>query len=409
MADFSNVNHRDDFVIVLKTELDKRASERDLEKKLKEIQKTLDRKGLTKIKLKIDLDTSKLDKLTDRIRRLTSATRVVKFRTDVNDKQLSNLIKNINQLDKLSKIVKIAVDLNKAKADLKEIDNIIKRKRKMTVEIDAKNALLDLKGTDRVSNTQQVLENASKQIGNYRAVGTISREIIADQERLKQVLAETYSGMEKGRVVVRQVKSEINSLGQEVVKYTVAVRKGNREVEEFKGHIDRSTGVIREQKRVLKDNSEEFATMSQRLQTAFQTAPVWMAAMTMIYGPLRGLQDMLNIITEIDTQLTEMKRVMDEPTNMESILRENIELANQLGQSLTAVNEAYIGFARQGFDQQQALDLTRAALVASNVSDLTAEESMDNLTAAIVQFNKEASDAMAIVDAWNEVEISLLA
>ena len=413
MADFSNVTHRDDFVILLRAELDKRASERDVEKKLRDLHKKIEQRGLNKIKLVIQLDTRKLDKLSDRIRRLTSTTRVIKFRTEVNDKQLTNLINKINRLDKLSKVIKIGVELGKAKQDLKHIDDIIKRKRQMTVEIKAiegkdgvviKNVIAEQKGINRIDNTQQVLQNTSKQIAEYRSIGVIAREAMSNHEQLKKVLAETYSNMEQGHVVVRQIKSEINNLGQEILKYTVSVRKGNHETQEFKGVIDKTTGVIREQKRALKDNSEEFATMSRRLQTALQTAPVWMAAMTAIYGPLRGLQDMLAVITEIDAQLTEMKRVMDEPTNMDEILRENIELANELGQSLTAVNEAYMGFARQGFDQQQALDLTKAALVAANVSDLTAEEAMNNITAAIVQFNKEASDAIRIVDAWNEVD-----
>ncbi|WP_072511523.1 phage tail tape measure protein, partial [Mycobacterium tuberculosis] len=47
--------------------------------------------------------------------------------------------------------------------------------------------------------------------------------------------------------------------------------------------------------------------------------------------------------------------------------------------------------------------LTQAAIAAQNVSELTAEESMNYITAAIQQFKLEAKDAMSVVDKWNEV------
>ncbi|MFD0587832.1 phage tail tape measure protein [Paenibacillus sp. GCM10027627] len=138
--------------------------------------------------------------------------------------------------------------------------------------------------------------------------------------------------------------------------------------------------------------------------TAITKTLLWAGAMTSLYAPLHGLQAAIDTILTVNKQLVELKRVMDEGTNFDNLLQGSIDLANELGRSITEVNESLTGFARQGFNEQQILDLTKTATLAQNISDLKAGEAMDAITAAMVVFNIEADKSLGIVDAINNVD-----
>lgn len=129
-----------------------------------------------------------------------------------------------------------------------------------------------------------------------------------------------------------------------------------------------------------------------------------MAATTAFYAPLQGMQQAVQTILEVDKQVTELKRVMDEDTNFDNLLSGSIELAKELGRSITEVNVALTGFARQGFSESEVLALTESATLAQNISELSADEAMDALTAAMTVFNIEASKSISIVDQLNEID-----
>lgn len=140
------------------------------------------------------------------------------------------------------------------------------------------------------------------------------------------------------------------------------------------------------------------------LKVGLAKVPIWAVATTAIYAPIRGLNTAVDTILAVDKQITELHRVMDRDTNFDNMLSGSIDLARELGRSITDVNEALTGFARQGFNETEILDLTKSATLAQNISELTASESMDAITAAMVVFNIEASKSISIVDAINEVD-----
>lgn len=145
-------------------------------------------------------------------------------------------------------------------------------------------------------------------------------------------------------------------------------------------------------------------TFGQSLGTAMQKFPVWMAASTAFFLPLRAMQDAVRTIIEIDSQMTELVRVMDDFADFDGMLRSSIGLANELGRTIRDVNEAMIGFARQGYDEEETIALSKSAVLAQNISELTAKESVDTLTSGMINFNIAAEDSIRIVDSLNEVD-----
>ncbi|MBF6842209.1 phage tail tape measure protein, partial [Acinetobacter baumannii] len=106
--------------------------------------------------------------------------------------------------------------------------------------------------------------------------------------------------------------------------------------------------------------------------------------------------------------LTELKRVMDAPSYVfNDMLQQSIENAKELGglvtDYMTIVNE----FARMGVGEgtpDEILAMSDTAQILANISDLTADESVNALIAAMENFNITAEESIQIADKLNEVD-----
>ncbi|WP_405101406.1 phage tail tape measure protein [Oceanobacillus sp. FSL H7-0719] len=119
----------------------------------------------------------------------------------------------------------------------------------------------------------------------------------------------------------------------------------------------------------------------------------------------RKLQSAIEQVVILDTQMTDLRRVMDAaPHTYNNLLQESISLSSELGNRVQDVNSALVEFARQGYDPSTLLNLTETATIASNISELETTEAMSSLTASMSAFNIEASDSISIIDKLNEVD-----
>lgn len=141
------------------------------------------------------------------------------------------------------------------------------------------------------------------------------------------------------------------------------------------------------------------------LKIALEKFPVWMLASTLFYSTARGISDLTEKVIELDTAMTNMRRVMDLPDHkFNEILTQSIvnvtELSGKLGDYLELVSE----FGRMGFSDVESLDLSNTAQALTNISDLQASESVSSLMAAMIAFNIEAEKSIKIADVLNEVD-----
>ncbi|PZT57503.1 phage tail tape measure protein [Paenibacillus silvae] len=145
-------------------------------------------------------------------------------------------------------------------------------------------------------------------------------------------------------------------------------------------------------------------TLADRFGNAASKVAIWAGATSSVYMVTRALRDMTNVVIQVNSQITQLKRVMDESTDFEGMLSRSIQLANELGRSITEVNENAIGFARMGFDEDQTMNLAKTSTLLQNISELTPQESVDTLTAAMTIYNIEASKSIEIANKLNEVD-----
>lgn len=126
----------------------------------------------------------------------------------------------------------------------------------------------------------------------------------------------------------------------------------------------------------------------------------------MINTAIRGLKDMYSNVVDIDTALTELKKVTTESSAAyDQFMNTASKRSVELGTTIKDYVNSTADFARLGYSMNEAKELAEVANVYNVVGDEI--ESIDQASSSIIStlqaFGIEASSAMSIVDKFNEV------
>lgn len=119
-----------------------------------------------------------------------------------------------------------------------------------------------------------------------------------------------------------------------------------------------------------------------------------------------SLQQVFQSVLDIDSAMTELKKVTDETSvTYNRFLSDAGDRAQQLGATVSDTITATADFARLGYDLQEATDLSNAAItyktVGDGIEDINAAS--ESIISTMKAFGIEAEDSMRIVDKFNEV------
>jgi len=144
------------------------------------------------------------------------------------------------------------------------------------------------------------------------------------------------------------------------------------------------------------------------LTLAFRRVAMWGSAAGIVYGGVAMLRSAVKTMKDVEFGVASLGKVMVEADKdfaafSENVIKFAMKMAKSYGASLAEVIGAMQIFAQQGFEMIDVQRLTEAAVLAANVTVLNQKDAAEGLTSALHQFGIEASNAIQIVDAWNEV------
>lgn len=170
---------------------------------------------------------------------------------------------------------------------------------------------------------------------------------------------------------------------------------------------EKATRTKKKYTKAVKDSTGEIDRHKQSIASMLPQILKWQLAMTAVMKPLRLLQDALTSINEtlVETEdaVISIGRVLDEELGNTEISNELYDIAQRYGQAFENVSEIAQNFARTGLDWNETLAATEAAVLALNVAELDATDASDGLISIMVQFGKDATDLIAIIDELNKV------
>lgn len=246
-----------------------------------------------------------------------------------------------------------------------------------------------------------------------------NKQKLADQSKKNQALEQQKTRELQQQLDLYRRQAQVNVDNIRRTHGSVLTPETNRELDNYIKNVNAlsaTTPNVRNQMKNLdmtfrelgtqvKSSSSHVAGFGEQMGVALKRIPVWMAGMTAFYAPLRGLRNATEQVIMLDTQMTELRRVMDAtPVTYNNLLQDSIALSTELGNRVKDVNQAMVDFARQGYDPDTLIDLTGIATIASNISHLETTDAMSSLTAGMKAFNIEAEDSIEIIDRLNEVD-----
>lgn len=161
---------------------------------------------------------------------------------------------------------------------------------------------------------------------------------------------------------------------------------------QMQGHVNRAAQATRSQMGIMEN-----------FQNALVKFPIWMGASTLFFGAIRSAREFVTNIVEIDSKLITLQKVMSDSANMDEVFNNASQAAERFGQTLSDVLDAYAEFARQGYEGQDLANFGDAALITSNVGEISAQDASNYLTASAAQWKTDSQEAMGNIDAWNEL------
>ncbi len=128
--------------------------------------------------------------------------------------------------------------------------------------------------------------------------------------------------------------------------------------------------------------------------------------MVEVYDIIRYLRQGFNEVLQIDTAMTELKKVTDETAvAYDNFAKSAYASSKKIGSTMKEFIQATADFARLGYSIDEASQLAEAANVYKNVGDNIDDvaQASESIISTMKAFNIEAADSMGIVDRFNEI------
>ncbi len=154
----------------------------------------------------------------------------------------------------------------------------------------------------------------------------------------------------------------------------------------------------------MKQAGAATSAFSNQIRNSFRRVVQWGFASGIVYGVVRAFRSMSQIITEVQTRMVSLQKVMDtSTTNFEQMQDAAVGMATEFGVSIEEVLDGMVVYGQQGLKVDEIMNRTRATMLAVNTTTLSSVEATEALTAAHKVFADSISNSTGFVDAWAAV------
>lgn len=230
---------------------------------------------------------------------------------------------------------------------------------------------------------------------NAKELGATGLSELSSAEEYKRALTEAVMKATDG-------KAQIKSFNNETRELTYTLKTGAHETTEFTA----ATRHLDHQMVALQGTTKRTETFFEATVRKMGEIASYISGMNLISRFTQELRRGIQYIREIDLALTELRKVTDKTEeSYDEFLKTASKIGERLGTTISAVTEATSTFAKLGYSMEQATEMAESAIVYKNVGDNIAstEDAANSIISTMKGFGMEASEAMAIVDRFNEI------
>ena len=273
----------------------------------------------------------------------------------------------------------------------------------------ATNANTQAKRANATATTQKTQADANS-IATMKQRQTAEKgylnTIIQLEAAIKKWTKAEHSKNAESREAYVNLKAEAEALRGVYNAYAQKLHPSVKDVELLTSSTNKADVAFKGIKDTITLNGDATKSLTDRVGGLAEKFNTWFSISQVIMAAYRAVRQMISNVVELDTAMTELKKVTDETDATYNQFLDNATIrAKNLGAALSDVVKASADFARLGFNIGEAEKLADAAIVYKNVGDgiediSTASES---IIATMQAYGVEANDVMSIVDKFNEV------
>ena len=314
-------------------------------------------------------------------------------------KNLNEQIRLTNQILQKEKEIENIKNKPYNSSKISELNKIIDKRKEELSKLEQESATM----TDLMSDEKQrqyILDNTSKALEEL----SIAQKNAADMEQRSYELTQ-----KKATALEAQIKTyeTINTKAVKYYKNELDSLKNDLEVAKSIGNpeeIDKIRARFTTLKTTIKAAGKEGQTFFQKMIDGAKKFSSWMSLTSIISAVVRDIRKMVTNVIELDSAMTNLKKVTDETeTTYNRFFKNTAKQAKELHSTITDLIEQTSTWAKLGYNLSQSSVLAKASMIYSNVGEVDNEQAVTNIVTALKAFDIAAEDVMKIPDVYNKL------
>lgn len=201
-------------------------------------------------------------------------------------------------------------------------------------------------------------------------------------------------------------KAQIGEFNRECTALNYTVKNSDGTFTEFTARINEVATAIVETTGGTQESTTMFGRFFDELKSKARGITTYLISITSLQNVWEEIRQGITYIKEIDSALTELKKVTDETDETyEKFLDTASKVGSEIGSTIVDFTNATADFARLGYSISEATKLAEAASIYKNVGDGidSVSQATESIISTMKAFGIEADNSMSIVDKFNEV------
>ena len=184
---------------------------------------------------------------------------------------------------------------------------------------------------------------------------------------------------------------------------TYTIEKGKNQVQDMTLHMNSLSGAVTQQAGEIRHVDTAWEKFGKSLKGKWQEVARYLATFGSIYRVWGTLKQGVQYVKEIDTALTELKKVTNETdATYNKFLQTASKTASAVGSTTSEITKSSAQWARLGYSIQEAGELAKSTAVLMAVSEFDdVQTTTEALISSLQAFNYTADDSIKIVDKLN--------
>lgn len=296
--------------------------------------------------------------------------------------------------ESINRIKELSIEVNKLQNKYTEIND----KGGVVSDEDQKDVVNQIANVKKLSSevNDLVKEYNNMSGDNAKTIGKFSGQLNGTSiDEYERQLTEAVMAATNGKASIKGFDAETKTL-------TYSLKTGSHEFTNYTAAVRGADGALVS----IQKETKRTETFIESLTRKTKEIGTYLISSLSLYDVVNKFRQGIQYVREIDSALVELKKVTDETEeSYDRFLQTASKTGAKIGSTISDYTRATATFAKLGYSIDMASEMAEAAIIYQNVGDgiESADAAAESIISTMKGFGLQASDAMSIVDKFNQV------